>query len=359
MTRSALAALLSLMIAAAPEPPQEKKTFKQEELDQLLAPIALYPDDLLSQVLMASTYAIEVVQAQRWADAHKDLKGDALATELEKQAWDPSVKSLVNFPQVLQMMSDKLDWSVRLGDAFLAQQKEVMDTVQKLRAKAKEAGNLKTGEEVKVSEDAGAIVVESASPSVIYVPVYDPMVVYGTWWWPTYPPYFWYPPYYRPRPGLWFGAGFALGMAWGYGWGHCNWHGGSVNINVNRNITINNNINRERYKADYNRTAGSTGNWQHDPSHRSGSPYRDSATTKKFSGGSDGVSKAYLDAFKGRDTSTARPSTSDRAKTSGQDRSAFNGVDKGGERTRVESNRGNQSRSGGGGGARRGGGGRR
>lgn len=148
--------------------------FKQEELDQMLAPIALYPDALLGQLLIASTYPLEIVVADRWVKTNKNLKGDALTTALEKQNWDPSVKSLANFPEVLSMMSEKLDWTQKLGDAFLAQQKEVMDTVQKLRFKAKETGNLKATKEQKVIVQEKVIIIEPASPQVIYVPAYNP-----------------------------------------------------------------------------------------------------------------------------------------------------------------------------------------
>jgi hypothetical protein len=166
----ALAVFLALLLGAPQgviaEGGSENKSFKQEELEQLVAPIALYPDSLMAQILMASTYPLEVVQAGRWAKKNKDLKGDALTAALEQQNWDPSVKSLVNFPQVLDMMSEKLDWTQKLGDAFLAQQKEVMDTVQKLRAKAEAEGNLKTTKEQKVvvEKETQTIVIESSSP---------------------------------------------------------------------------------------------------------------------------------------------------------------------------------------------------
>ena len=148
----------------------KEKPFKQEELDQLLAPIALYPDSLLAQIFMAATYPLEVVQAGKWTKANQNLKGDALAAALEKQDWDPSVKSLVNFPQVLDMMNEKLDWTQKLGDTFLAQQKEVMDTVQKLRAKAEAQGNLKTTDQqnVVVEKETQTIIIESANPQVVY-----------------------------------------------------------------------------------------------------------------------------------------------------------------------------------------------
>jgi hypothetical protein len=281
--------LLVLIIAVPPwavaqEPGAETTTtFKQEELDQMLAPIALYPDSLLAQVLMASTYPLEVVQADRWAKENKELTGDALAEALEKQDWDPSVKSLVQFPDVLAMMGEKLDWTQKLGDAFLAQQEDVTNTVQNLRKKAEESGNLKTTQEQVIKVEKEVIIIEPAKPEVVYVPVYNPTVVYGSWWWPHYPPYYYYPPYY-PRPTLYgFATGVAIGVAWGYAWGHWNWHhhGGhhGVNININQNININKNINRDRYKGDY---GGSSGKWQHKPEHRKGVSYRDNKTAQQY-----------------------------------------------------------------------------
>ena len=211
------------------------KVFKQEELEQLLAPIALYPDDLLTQILMASTYPLEVVQAERWAKQNKSLKGDALKAALEKQTWDDSVKALVPFPDVLTMMSEKLDWTQKLGDAFLAQQKDVMDTVQKLRRKAAEAGNLKSSKEQEVKKEGDIIIVQAANPQVVYVPAYNPTVVYGAWAYPAYPPY----PVYAYPPGaalFTFTMGVAVGAAW-YGHGcHADYHGGTVNID--RSTTI-------------------------------------------------------------------------------------------------------------------------
>ena len=211
------------------------KVFKQEELDQLLAPIALYPDDLLTQILMASTYPLEVVQAERWAKQNKSLKGDALKSALEKQSWDDSVKALAPFPDVLTMMSEKLEWTQKLGDAFLAQQKDVMDTVQKLRRKAAEAGNLKSSKEQEVKKEGDIIIVQAANPQVVYVPAYNPTVVYGAWAYPAYPPY----PVYAYPPGaalFTFTMGVAVGAAWhGHGC-HADYHGGTVNIDRSINI---------------------------------------------------------------------------------------------------------------------------
>ena len=209
--------------------------FKPEEIEQLVAPIALYPDALVSQILMASTYPLEVVEAARWLRANKTLKGDALTAALEKQTWDPSVKSLVTFPQVLDMMNEKLDLTQRLGDACLAQQKDVLDAIQRLRAKAQAQGNLKTTKEQTViveqppaqttiveqpAAQTTVIKIEPANPQVVYVPTYNPTVVYGAWPYPTYPPYTYYPPGYAAATAAFsFTAGVALGAAWGYAWG--------------------------------------------------------------------------------------------------------------------------------------------
>ena len=189
--------------------------FKPEELEQILAPIALYPDSLVAQILMASTYPLEVVQADRFAKQNASLKGEALTKALEAQSWDPSVKSLVNFPQVLTMMSEQLEWTQKLGDAFLEQQKPVMDTIQSLRAKAQAAGNLKTTKEQTVIVEEKIIKIEPASPQVIYVPSYNPTVVYGAWPYPTYPPYSYYPPGYVATSMFAFGAGVGHGRGVG------------------------------------------------------------------------------------------------------------------------------------------------
>ena len=201
----------------------------------MVAPIALYPDSLVSQILMASTYPLEVVEAARWVKANKTLKGDALTAALEQQTWDPSIKSLVNFPQVLAMMNQKLDLTQRLGDAFLAQHKDVLDAIQQLRAKAQAQGNLKTTKEQTVLVEQPAaqttvveqpaaqttvIKIEPANPQVVYVPTYNPTVVYGAWLYPAYPPYAYYPPgYVATTAAFSFAAGVALSAAWGYAWG--------------------------------------------------------------------------------------------------------------------------------------------
>ncbi len=207
--------------------------FSQAQLDQILAPIALYPDSLLAQIFIASTYPLEVVVADRWANQNKNLKGDELNNALGKQPWDASVKALVPFPDVLSMMSQKLDWTQMVGDAFLAQQGDVMDTVQKLRKRASDAGNLKSTEQQKVIAEQGIIRIEPANPSMVYVPVYDPLWIYGPWWWPYYPPYavYPYPPGVVFAPGfIWFGVGLFVGAYWG-SWGYWGWHNHACYVN--------------------------------------------------------------------------------------------------------------------------------
>jgi len=302
--------------------------FKPEEIEQLVAPIALYPDSLVSQILMACTYPLEVVEAARWAKANKTLKGDALTTALEQQNWDPSVKSLVNFPQVLDMMNEKLDLTQRLGDAFLAQQKDVLDAIQRLRAKAQAQGNLKTTKEQKVIVEQPAaqttvveqpaaqttvveqpaaqttvIKIEPTNPQVVYVPTYNPTVVYGAWPYPAYPPYAYYPPgYVATTAAFSFAAGVALGAAWGYAWGGCNWHGGDVDVNINRNTNFNTNINRQRYQTNFQARGQNVqgGAWQHDASHRKGVAYRDQGTAQRFNRGTNTQAAASREAFRGR-----------------------------------------------------------
>ena len=199
-------AFLAPLLAPAQLPPPDAAgsgypppaPLPQDKLDALLAPIALYPDQLLGQVLMAATYPLEVVEAARFADQNRELKGEALEDALKDKTWDPSVISLASFPQVLAMMNDKLEWTQQLGDAFLANEAQVMQTVQTLRQKAQAAGNLQTTQQQQVVVKDNYIYVEPAQPQTVYVPVYNPTVVYGTWWWPNYRPWYWYPPPYYP-----------------------------------------------------------------------------------------------------------------------------------------------------------------
>ncbi len=291
------------------QPASSNKTppFKPEELEQIVAPIALYPDSLLAQIFMASTYPLEIVEAARWSKEHPDVKGDAVSKAVESQTWDPSVKSLIALPDVLAMMNEKLDWTQKLGDAFLAQQKDVMDAVQRLRAKAKEAGNLKSSKEQTVKTEpapAGAatpqtIIIEQADPQVVYVPTYNPTVVYGAWAYPAYPPYYYYPPGYVAGAAFWsFTAGVVVGGAI---WGNCNWGGSDVDIDVNKY----NNFNRNEINANRNNVgSGNRGNtkntWQHNPDHRQGVGYRDSASQQKYGRASSQQSMQSREQYRGR-----------------------------------------------------------
>src|SRR5512139_3354660 len=269
--------------------------FSQEKLDSLLAPIALYPDDLLAQTLMASTYPLDVVAAARFVKENPKLTGDALDKAVLEKNWDPSVQSLTAYPQVLEMMNNKLDWTQELGDAFLADEKRVLDTVQRLRQKADAAGNLKSSEQQKVVKEQQTIIIQPAQPEVVYVPTYNPTVVYGSWWAPSYPPYYHPPPpsYYPPGGYLAAGLiGFGIGVAIAnnhWGWAHADWHGGDVNVNVNRNNTFINNNAEFRNKV-------SGGNWNHNPAQRKGVAYRDAGTREQFRRSDPGATASRRDA---------------------------------------------------------------
>jgi hypothetical protein len=261
----AMPLLLAQGYAAAQE-----KVFSTDQLDQLVAPIALHPDTVVAQLLMASTYPLEIVQAQRWREQNKSLAGEELDKQAEAQGWDPSVVSMLHFPDVLKMMNDNLDWTQDLGDAVLAQQKDVMDAVQRMRKRAYDEGNIKTTEQQKVIVKEEVIVIEPTT-EVVYVPAYNPTVVYGSWPvatpyypWYSYPPSYWYPPAYPAGAGL---VAFGVGMAWGAAiWGDCDWGNGDIDIDVNRNTNINN-IN---------------GKWQHNAEHRQGVRYRDNSTRQRY-----------------------------------------------------------------------------
>ncbi len=260
-----------------------------EQLDSLVAPIALYSDPLLATTLAASTYPLEIIQLQQWMDKNKNLKDKTLADALAKQPWDPSVQSLAATPDVVQRLAGNIQWTTDLGNAFLAQQSDVMAAVQRMRGKAQGTGNLQTSAQQKVETQTveggrQVITIEPAQPDVVYVPSYDPTVVYGAPP-PAYPYYpYTYPGYY-PGMGLaWGAAGFALGAWAGGAWGDCDWHGGG-DININNKNNFNRNVNRNTNR-NVNRGAGAgQGNrWQHNPSHRGNAPYGDRGTADKFGG---------------------------------------------------------------------------
>src|ERR1043166_4640235 len=262
-----------------------------DQLDSLVAPIALYPDPLLAQVLAASTYPLEIIQLQQWMDRNKNLKDKALADAVAKQPWDPSVQALAATPDVVQRMAGNIQWTNDLGNAFLAQQSDVMDAVQRMRGKAESKGTLKTSAQQTVQTktvEGGkqVVVVEPANPEVVYVPSYDPAVVYGPA--PTSYPYYPYTyPGYYPGMGLaWGAAGFALG-AWAGGyWGDCDWNNGDININNNNefNRNSNRNTNRNTNRTANRGQAGQGNKWQHNPQHRGSAPYGDRNTASKFGG---------------------------------------------------------------------------
>jgi len=273
-------------------------TFSEAELDQMMAPIALYPDSLLAQILMASTYPADVAEAVQWSKDNPDQDGDAAVEAVQDQTWDPSVMSLVAFPQVLTMMGEQPDWVQNVGDAFLADSEAVMDTVQTLRGKAKDEGNLETTEQqtVTVEEPSSTetiIIIQPTNPQVVYVPSYNPTIIYGPWWWPRYTPW-----YYRPY-GYGFGGAVVRGIGFGIGvgitrslWGGCNWGRGrgSVNINVNRY----NSINRNKINSN-NRNS----NWNHNSKNRKGVPYKDQRSRDKFDNKRSGASSR--ENYRGRD----------------------------------------------------------
>jgi hypothetical protein len=279
-----------------------------DQLDSLVAPIALYPDPMLSQVLIASTYPLEVIQLQQWLNQNKGLKEKALADAVQKQDWDPSIQSLAALPDVVKLLADNIKWTTDLGNAFLAQQDDVMAAVQRMRKTAQDKGNLKSSEqqkvEVKTVESKQVIVIEQTNPQVVYVPSYNPTVVYGA-------PVYAYPPIAYPPPGYYaagmaisFGVGVAMGAMWSGGWCcGCGWGNNNVTINNNNNFNRNSNANFNRQNIGNGnrqnvgngnrasqRPAGGNSSWQHNPQHRGGAPYSDRQLANKYGGTARGDS---------------------------------------------------------------------
>jgi hypothetical protein len=344
--------------SAPPDAPQDEQappytTQTPEQIQQLVAPIALYPDSLVAQILAASTFPEQVVEADRWVQDHPDLKDDALAQAVDQQPWDPSVKALAAFPSVLGNMDKNLSWTSSLGDAYYNQQQDVMDAVQEMRQRAQQAGNLKTTPQQTVTTQGTTVVIQPADPAVVYVPAYDPWVVYGG---PIGPWPGWY-----PYPGIWyggpylsFGVGFGIGFYGGYGWGWgrwgFDWHNRYAIYDHNRYYSRSNTFYNRR---DYYR-GGPRGDFRG----------RGNAGNRAFNGGNIGErGGAYRGetarAFNG-DNRAARGYTQPRGE-SGVRSGAFSGYDRGGQ-TRSFSSRGSASFGGGGerggGGSRGGGGGR-
>ena len=284
------AALTSAAFLAAQQPaPADAATIPPDQLDSLVAPIALYPDPLLAQVLAASTYPIEIVELQQWLSKNSGLKDKALTDAVEQQPWDASVQALAGMPDVVKRLSDDIQWTTNLGNAFLAQQNDVMAAVQRMRNKAKSNGNLEsTPQQVvqtKSVENQQVIVIEQANPQVVYVPSYNPTVVYGP---PVYP----YPPVYYPPPpppgslAISFGIGMAMGAMMSGGWGYnCGWgHSNTVIINNNNTYIKNQNV------RTGNRNVNN--NWQHNAAHRGGTPYPNASTANRYGGTTRGASTA-------------------------------------------------------------------
>lgn len=276
------------------------EAYPQEELDQLLAPVALYPDQLLTQILIAATYPMDVVEAADLVRRNPNLDIAILDQVLEEKNWDPSVKSLAAFPQVLAMMNDQFDWMQRLGNAFLVDQARVMDTVQRLRQKALAAGNLRSTAQQTVIVRDNQIIIEPVQPDVVYVPLYNPMLIYGPWWAPNYPPWFWYPPpIYGYSSGAVISTGIIFGTAWlisqdHWHWAHPNWHDHRVHLNTGNNRFWN----RPEFPGAQRPMPGGT--WQHAPEHRRGVAYPDAATHDRFLGGDPGAVRSRQD-FRGRE----------------------------------------------------------
>jgi hypothetical protein len=266
--------------AQDPSPPPQASAppLSQGQLDQLLAPVALYPDALLGQIVMAAGYPLEVVDADRWLEdtGHAALKGDDLTAALNQVSWDPSVKSLVQFPQVLHMMDTQLDWTESLGEAFIADPAAVTDSIQRLRRRARAAGKLATNPQQVITDQDSQITIAPATDQTVYVPDYEPSVVYGAWAWPDYPPYDFPndfgPCAYDDFGYCWFGVGIYAPF---WGWDSWDWSGRRINID------------RDRYAAlNHGRQPMGGGVWEHDPSHRQGVPYSSPAMGERLQGGS-------------------------------------------------------------------------
>lgn len=330
--------------APAAAPAASQAVFSVEELDQMLAPLALYPDSLLAQVLMATTYPGNVADAVTWSKAHPKALGDDAVKQVADQPWDPSVQSLVAFPQVLATLGQDPAWVQRVGDAFLAQPEAVMDSIQRLRRQAQAAGNLQSNQQqtvtikpaaqpapaqpasgggtVVVQQPAPAqtIIIEPTDPQVVYVPSYNPTQVYGTWPYPASPPVYYPPPPEYPvatalATGLAFGAGIAIV---GSLWGDCDWDDHEIDVDVehHNNFNSNRNVNTNREFNSNRNVNGNRTKWQHNPTYRNGVPYRDAASREQYSrrlaGGEQREAMRGFDSARAEERSRARESLTQR-----------------------------------------------
>ena len=324
------------------EPPVQEAPQTPAQLQQLVAPIALYADALVAQVLAAATYPDQVVEADRWLQQNSGLKGEQLGQEVDKQTWDPSVKALTEFPSVLANMDKNLSWTSSLGDAYVNQQQAVMDAVQVMRQRAKQAGNLNSTSQQAVSQQGQTIVIEPADPQVVYVPAYDPWLVYGE---PlgVWPGWYWYPGLYLTGPGIAFGFGYGIGFFGGFGWGWHNWgydwHHHGIIFNHNSYIS------HSRIFANHNTFNHARASLNHGGGFRGGSGFQ-----SRGPGGESGFHGSVAQHGFGDSHGSAVPHAD-----SGGHSSAFGGFNHGGV-TQGFSARG-QSSFGGGGGFHGGGGG--
>lgn len=262
ITACVLALLLAIPFASLAE--DSARTLRPEELEQMLAPIALYPDALLAQVLTAATYPLEVVEANRFVRQSPGLKQEALLKAAKDKDWEPSVKAMLGFPDVLAMMDKELEWTKKIGEAFIVQQADCMDAVQRLRQQAYAHGNLKTSAEqvIVVEPETKIIVIKPRHAKIVYVPVYDPAIIYGVWWYPAYPPYRFYS---RAYFGITFFPRISVGVFWGT-WG-CNWHHQHIYVNINHYKTFTKTYYHRGDHYRFYKAGQSIQPWKYDPRH--------------------------------------------------------------------------------------------
>lgn len=338
---------------APPPPPPPGQNLSPDQLDDLVAPIALYPDPLVSQIMVAATYPLEVVQAYQWVQRNPGLNGPALTQAAQQQNWDASIQALVVFPDVMKRLNDDVTWTTNLGNAFLAQQQDVMDAVQRMRQRAQQAGKLASSpqENVVTTTDAGRPVIQivPADPAVIYVPMYDPAWIWGPPLWYPYPRWYW-PPSSIMVGGLGFGfgvginMGFFFGGGWG-GWGGWGWHPGWGNHTVIVNNTF---IHRNNFNTTNITNVHGTSVWAHDASHRAGVPYASPALRNQYQGNvrqnmaqrsapamNRNASAQPAERFGNRQVPASRPAA--------QNRSAFGGMQSNGEAARAHADHGYSS----------------
>lgn len=277
---NAVIRIFALLLLTTPlawaQPDSEQEYFSEAELEQLLAPVALYPDTVLSHLLIAATYPLEVVQAERWARKHSHLKGEEAVAAVEDRDWDPSVKALVAFPQLLERMSEDLDWTRRLGEAFLIDEAQVLTSIQNLRQRAYAEGNLKTTEYVEVVRETETIIIEPRVKEVVYIPYYDTRVVYGTWHWHDHHPVYWHrPSHYYGSTGFYWGSGIHVGSGFYFSSFHWGRHQ-TVVVNLHHHDSPR--FYSARSVAHYRHA----NHWRHDPQHRRGVAYRAARLSQSY-----------------------------------------------------------------------------